>query len=759
MFRLFLITCSFLFITEQLTAQAEAEKPLKALLTLLQKSNPDTSRLKLLFQLSEFYLKNPLQNKPGTDSSFFYLQGAIKLADAIGLEKWKRESLRYSGMYYFARGDHKRGKDYFLKVINELRKSGDKETEIKWLVDLEKEILFSDSTGMTKIDCFKRIAELYGQLNNQEERIIAELKVARTYMYLGKLVVSENEIKKVLDSNQPVPARCFQYAYFCLSVINRYKGNLDKALYYSQECAKSAQQTDDSLKADFYFGELALVYQELGQVEKSIEYYRKTLDIRKRNGQQTYVVYRTAGFLIQQLLTQKSNKEASDIITNLPIDNPPQTAYEWAILFQIKANYYNELQQYEQAEKYYLEMIRSKGFDQQKNEVATIAYQDIGAFYLSRKEYGKAGEYLARSLDVDDGGTTLSRIRDIQLILFKVDSSTGDYLSAISHLRIHQQLKDSIFNEAKSKQIQELEIRYETDKKEQSIKLLEKEGTLQQGRLTQAKHTRNWILGAVTLLLIIVALLLYQARLKQRVNKKLEAQQRAISQQNYSLQHLVTEKEWLLKEIHHRVKNNLHTIVGLLDTQAGFLKTEEAVIALGDSQHRVQAMSLIHQKLYQTENLSSVEMSGYVHELVDYLSHSFNVSNQILFKLDIKNMELNLSYALPLGLILNEAITNSIKYAFPENNNRVISISLRQQDDQYYLLSIADNGIGLPAGFNWQKSSSMGMSLMRGLSEDIHGDFLIINNNGTEINISFKYDASVSNHEVLVVAGHSIEIN
>jgi two-component system, sensor histidine kinase PdtaS len=758
MFRFFII-CSFLLVISPANAQTEAEKPLRALLTMLQKSKTDTNRLTILFQLSEFYLKNPLQNKPGTDSSFHYLQQAIRLADSIQSKKWRHESLRYLGKYYFIKGEKEQGKQCFMRVINELNQAGDKKGEINWLTALEREILYTDSTGITKIDCFKRIAKLYDQLNNREEKIIAELHLVTIYMYLGNFAKSENEIIAILENNKPVPERCFQFGYFHLALINRYKGNLDKALYYILECAKSTEKGGDRRVKSNCYGELALIYQELGQTDKSIEWYGKTLDIRKKDGYETYVIYRTAGFLIQELLKQGGQKKALEVLTRLPIDNPPQTAYEWALLFQVRANYYSVLKQYALAEKNYQEMINSKGFSEEKSEVTTIAYQDMGEFYLGRKEYNKAGEYLTKSLDADNGGTTLSRIRDIHLMLYKVDSSTGNYLSAINHLRTHQQLKDSIFNEAKSKQIQELEIRYETGKKEQSIQLLEKEGILQQSKLVQANNTRNWILGAVILLLTIVALLLYQARLKQQTNKKLQLQQKEIGQQNLSLQHLVNEKEWLVKEIHHRVKNNLHTISGLLDTQVSFVKTDEAVLALNDSQRRVQAMSLIHQKLYQTENLSVVEMSGYIHELVDHLSHSLSVSNRILFKLEIENMVLNLSYALPLGLILNEAITNSIKYAFPGNKDGVISILLKKQEGLHCLLTIADNGTGLPPGFNHQRSSSMGMKLMKGLSDDIHAGFSITNNNGTEINISFKYDASVSNQPIPAGPDQSIEIN
>jgi two-component sensor histidine kinase len=233
----------------------------------------------------------------------------------------------------------------------------------------------------------------------------------------------------------------------------------------------------------------------------------------------------------------------------------------------------------------------------------------------------------------------------------------------------------------------------------------------------------------------------YTAVIKQRDNRKLKLQQQLISQKNAALNHLVNEKEWLIKEIHHRVKNNFHMVMGLLDTQAGYLKNEEALAAIKESQHRIQAMAFIHQKLYQTTNLSTVEMSAYIHELVDYLRHSFNAGQQISFRLEIENQLLDLSHALPIALILNEAITNSIKYGFPNRRMGVISVSFEKDERDRRTLNISDNGVGMPPGFNYDQSDSMGMKLIRGLCEDIHGDLEIINAGGTTISISFPYDS------------------
>jgi two-component sensor histidine kinase len=283
-----------------------------------------------------------------------------------------------------------------------------------------------------------------------------------------------------------------------------------------------------------------------------------------------------------------------------------------------------------------------------------------------------------------------------------------------------------------------LNIIYETEKKSMDIIKLKNKTLLQQSKLKNEVFLRNSMVTFVLLLLIILALLYKSFMFKKKTNKVLETQQNEINKKNNTLEKLVVEKEWLLREIHHRVKNNLHMVAGLLASQAEFLKNEEALQAINSSQNRIHTMALIHQKLYQSESLSIIDMPSYIFELTEYLKDSFEIKKSIRFVLDVDSFNLPLSHSIPIGLIFNEAVTNAIEYAFPDHNNAIIRISLKTEDNKNYVLIIEDNGIGLPSNIDPYDSPSLGIKLMRGLSEDIRGKFQITSENGTKITLEFS---------------------
>ncbi len=253
--------------------------------------------------------------------------------------------------------------------------------------------------------------------------------------------------------------------------------------------------------------------------------------------------------------------------------------------------------------------------------------------------------------------------------------------------------------------------------------------------------------------MIIILIIAYMGyRQRQFSNNQLQLKQNEINVQNQALQHLIAdkdrlldEKDWLLQEVHHRVKNNLQIVMSLLNTQSAFLKNNAALAAIRESQNRVQAIALIHQKLYSSSNVAYIDIAVYINELVNYLADSYNAHDRgIRFEQQIEPAKMDVTQAIPIGLMLNEAITNSIKYAFP-NRRGFINISLGTIDDNNMMLNIADDGIGLPEDFDIKDASSLGMEMMKALSKQLDGNLKIEDNDGVVITFVFPAEKKFGN--------------
>jgi two-component sensor histidine kinase len=351
----------------------------------------------------------------------------------------------------------------------------------------------------------------------------------------------------------------------------------------------------------------------------------------------------------------------------------------------------------------------------------------------------KDKELLLRQQSIDVL-TNRQQIQDIQL------SRAALQAQLEKQQRLEQERLNLLEAERQSKDLQL--ARYQAERKDSRISLLNKQSQIQKANLEKNRIVIYVSVSGLLLTLIIMVLLLRSYQLKKRNNKQLNAQKLQIDIKNIKLQKLVQEKEWLLKEVHHRVKNNLQIVMSLLSSQSVYVADRPAQNAILDSQHRVHAMALIHQKLYNDENVSSIDISNYIRELVSNLSESFNVAHSIHFSIDVEKIRMDVSQAVPLGLILNEAITNSIKYAFKGREPGKISISFLLCDESRCQLTVSDNGVGIPSELIAGKSGgSLGMSLLAGLSEELDGTLCIENTTGTSVKVDFPYDTHLKSSE------------
>jgi two-component sensor histidine kinase len=201
----------------------------------------------------------------------------------------------------------------------------------------------------------------------------------------------------------------------------------------------------------------------------------------------------------------------------------------------------------------------------------------------------------------------------------------------------------------------------------------------------------------------------------------------------------LAEKEVLLKEVHHRVKNNLQIISSLLNLQAAEVSDPNILNALRESQNRVRTMALIHEKLYQSNDLAKIDFSTYLHSLVSFLAQTYQVRTDCIeIQVETEKILLDLDTAIPCGLIVNELVSNSLKYAFPNGQPGKIRVSCSHYNDRQYSLVVWDNGVGLPPDFNISQSTSLGLKLVNSLINQIDGSLNLERTKGARYEILFS---------------------
>ncbi|SME91895.1 histidine kinase dimerization/phosphoacceptor domain -containing protein [Desulfovibrio gilichinskyi] len=198
----------------------------------------------------------------------------------------------------------------------------------------------------------------------------------------------------------------------------------------------------------------------------------------------------------------------------------------------------------------------------------------------------------------------------------------------------------------------------------------------------------------------------------------------------------LSEKEVMLKEIHHRVKNNLQVISSLLSLQSGYTEDVESRNMLRECQHRVRSMSMLHERLYRSEDLSRIDMKEYAQTLMNFLLRSYSIDNNIHPAFDISDIHLGIDSAIPCGLIINELLSNSLRHAFPDKKQGNLFVSMSRKGNDINL-TVSDDGIGLPENFKIGSTKTLGMTLVETLSQQLCGKMIIDKTIGTSFQIIF----------------------
>ncbi len=349
--------------------------------------------------------------------------------------------------------------------------------------------------------------------------------------------------------------------------------------------------------------------------------------------------------------------------------------------------------------------------DNGRMHLVSKSYRALGRLYLEINDPWRAVESFNKSkasFETEELPNQLGTLEGLS----KAYEMTGRYELALNINRDYIEKLNQFKNVEVLAQANEIEAKYENHKKEQELSLKE----------SQIKMKNKWLIliagaGSIVLGLALFIFILYR---KLRIN-------------NMTLSKANAEKSTLLNEIHHRVKNNLQVISSLLSLQSQYVKDETAISALKEGQSRVDSMALIHQNLYREDSITGINMKNYIPLLANNIFNSYNTrGEEIKIESEIEDIILDVSTVIPIGLVLNELITNSLKHAFKNIEKGIIRIYLKE-DKGTLLINVKDNGQGFRLG-----NEGFGMKLIKSFTRKLEGEIFIESENGTNVVLIVK---------------------
>lgn len=513
-----------------------------------------------------------------------------------------------------------------------------------------------------------------------------------------------------------------------LSVVKRDQALFDESMTYLFESLEISEEIADSTGIANAFTNIAVVYAIKQEYARAEEYFLKAMELWKSLGNernQNTILLNLGGLLMEDGQYQKSLEYLNDariyFETNGPLTELGRTHY-------VLGNVYLGMKELDKSEGNYL--IAKGIFEQIGNNMrATGCLLRLSSVAEERRNIDKAIGYAKDAYDRNTAmGVGNMTIRSLHQLV-NLYEKREDYKTALNYHKELTSLKDSIDNSERDAQIIELEEKYKSEVRERELAKTRADLELQELKLKRKEVQQRILYGLVIAGLIILLLLWNQFRTKQKTNELLK-------EKNALIEKSLGEKEVLLKEIHHRVKNNLQFISSLFNLQARHVKDDKALEILQEGKNRIQSMALVHQKLYQEENLKGVDMAEYLANLMDSLKHSYKAtSDKVTVKTTVDAMRLDIDTAMPIGLIVNELATNAFKYAFSEAESGKLEVSLISADD-HLELKVSDNGVGLPEDLDTKNPKKFGMRLVRSLAEKLGSEPLVESNNGMLVRLA-----------------------
>ncbi|QHS59711.1 tetratricopeptide repeat-containing sensor histidine kinase [Chitinophaga agri] len=741
-----LIFISFLiFICSASRLNAQQDAVVNDLLRELKKTGEDSTRAAVLRQLAGYYVNRPGEAAGDLNAAILYANDALTISSRSKSVNGMISSLVLLSQITRELKNTDKAKAYIDQALAQVPKTN----QAVVIADayLEKSTQFQIDPEAD----LKEKTHYYGLYLDLLTKISpGTLKLADALKYYGDLLnYGRNPLKAMrflkqsLALYQQLHYERLQDIYHLIGATASRLGNTREAIVHLLSAMKIAEKYHDTTLVAFnIYHDLATSYSALKNPAQFCYYLEKAMYIARKIDLELELF--AAAELSVGYTSLGRYREALTLLEKAIKRCPESNRDLLAILKTRLCGTYTQQHSYDQAQRLFHEA--SALVEHADIQAATrIMLADIGvSLFFGLKDFARMEKNIERLEFFRQSDRTFIIRSRIELYRFQLDSARGRYFSGIAHYQRYKILTDSITNIKHDRQLEQLHLEYETEKKDQDIVLKAKHISLltletmhQKEQLHNEAIKKNFAYGVGALTLLLMCVSFWGYNVKRRSNEQLREQQFKINQQNITLKQLLDERDWLLKEVHHRVKNNLQIVISLLNSQALHLSNETAKQALRESKNRMQAVSIIHQKLYQSESFSGVDMTYYVGELLDFIQDSFSVRDKVEINADLDCAEMDVSQAVPVGLIINEAITNAIKHAAPFVRHLVIHVRLHCADNKV-ALTISDNGPGMPPNVDPLRCSTFGINLMVGLVRQLRGKINFVHSSGTTITMEFE---------------------
>jgi two-component sensor histidine kinase len=582
--------------------------------------------------------------------------------------------------------------------------------------DSIRHLLDTAGQNTRRVDLLNKLANSYFAVNRDSAAYIAgvantlaqklsySLGVANTELTMGlyyrlegdkttalKKVLSSIKIFEQLGNKKRLASAYLEIAqlYKAMSGGNNTVAYINQGIFYSKAAYDLYEQEQDTDNMVSSLNVEGIIYRDLAKNAAYKKYYDTAYD-----------VYTKALALIKR--TGKGEFETGKIYNN------------------ISQIYTESRKDYNKALEY---LFKAVAFNQENHNFGSLAYNysNISNCYSKLNQHVQALLYAYKTLEVSRQINEPERIKNAYGQLYVAFNGNKQYDSALHYYILSERMDDSLTNLAKNREVVDLQTKYETGKKEAEILRLQLEGHVQNKRIALL----------ISALGVFAALAGWMLWLYRRIKK----QRQQITAQSHRL-------EIMMKELHHRVKNNLQIVSSLLSLQTYRVQDEGTVLVLKESQQRVQAMSFIHQRLYKKESLTAVNMKEYLTDLAESLVSSYGFNrDEFDLQLSVEKEMMDIEQALPIGLIINELMTNALKYAYGSVNRPALHIELRE-DASNTTFSIKDNGSGINEQEWKQKNNSFGKQLIKALCKQLRAQQTLVIDGGTQFTITIPKQAA-----------------